>query len=172
MSGVTTSGTASGAAARPRSLARRVGDALTMFLVTGLSLVLLVYVGFGEGKRTYGEFQVDKVAAQAGIARNSMEAFLRHGLPVRQYVGFGTLTQPIVDTADIAGIIAYDQSGREIFRNIDRTNPDVQPPPGIERVAENVTVNQTDDFYQVVLPLRSRFEIVGSLVAIVAITRR
>ena len=80
MSGVTTSGTASGAAARPRSLARRVGDALTMFLVTGLSLVLLVYVGFGEGKRTYGEFQVDKVAAQAGIARNSMEAFLRHGL--------------------------------------------------------------------------------------------
>jgi MFS family permease len=166
MSGLSATGSSTSAAARPRSVARRVGDALTMFLVTGLSLVLLVYVGFGEGKRTYGDFHVDKVAAQAGIVRNSMEAFLRHGLPVRQYVGFGTLTQPIVDTADIAGMVAYDRDGREIFRNLDRSKPDVpSPPPGATATADGVTVNQTDDFYQVVLPLRTRFETVGSLVA-------
>jgi predicted MFS family arabinose efflux permease len=163
MSGAFT--TAGLGAARPRSVARRLGDALTMFLVTGLSLILLVYVGFGEGQRTYGEIRVEKVAAQAGIVRNSMEAFLRHGLPVRQYVGFGTLTQPIVDTEDIAALIVYDQTGREIFRNIDKTRPDVQPPPGIDHVPEDIVVHQTDDFYQVVLPLRSRFENAGSLVA-------
>jgi predicted MFS family arabinose efflux permease len=163
MSGITASGESERAAARP--LARRVGDALTMFLVTALSLVLLVYVGFGEGKRTYGDFHIDKVGAQAGIVRNSMESFLRHGLPVRQYVGFGTLTQPVVDSSDMAGLIAYDQSGREVFRNIDKSRPDVPPPPGIDRVGDEVTVNQTDDFYQVILPLRTRFETAGSLVA-------
>jgi predicted MFS family arabinose efflux permease len=155
----------SGAAARPRSIARRVGDALTMFLVTGLSLVLLVYVGFGEGKRTYGEIRVDKVAAQGGVIRNSMEAFLRHGLPVRQYVGFGTLTQPIVDTEDIAGMIVYDRGGREIFRNLDKTQPDIPPPQGLDTITESIRVDQTDDFYQVILPLRSRFETAGYLVA-------
>ena len=61
MSGHSATGIAR-AVARPRSFARRVGDALTMFLVTGLSLVLLVYVGFGEGKRTYGDSVSELIA--------------------------------------------------------------------------------------------------------------
>ncbi len=141
-----------------RPLGRRIRDALTMFLVTGLSLVLLVYVGYGEGKRTYGEFQVEKIAAQAGIVRNSMEAFLRQGLPMRQYPGFATLAGPIVDTDDVAGMIAYDQDGREVFRNIDRIGPTIPTPPGLDRIGDQVTTVQTDDYYQTILPLRGRFE--------------
>lgn len=147
-----------------RPLGRRIRDALTMFLVTGLSLVLLVYVGYGEGKRTYGEFQVEKIAAQAGIVRNSMEAFLRQGLPMRQYPGFATLAGPIVATEDVAGMIAYDQSGREVFRNIDRTGPSIPTPPGLDRTGDQTTTMQTDAYYQTILPLRGRFETMGSLV--------
>ena len=148
-----------------RMLGRRVRDALTMFLVTGLSLVLLVYVGFGEGKRTYGEFQIEKVAAEAGIVRNSMEAFLRQGLPMQQYPGFSTLAGPIVDTDDVAGMIAYDQAGREVFRDIDRTSPRIPTPPDLDRVSgDQVSTLQTDDYYQTIMPLRGRFETRGSLV--------
>ncbi|HUN45228.1 MAG TPA: MFS transporter [Stellaceae bacterium] len=148
-----------------RPLGRRIRDALTMFLVTGLSLVLLVYVGYGEGKRTYGEFQIEKIAAQAGIVRNSMEAFLRQGLPMRQYPGFATLAGPIVDTDDVAGMIAYDPAGREVFRNIDRTSPEIPTPSGLDRITgDQTTTLQTDDYYQTILPLRGRFETRGSLV--------
>jgi predicted MFS family arabinose efflux permease len=163
MTGVPTSGEGSGNR-QGRPLGRRLRDALTMFLVTGMSLVLLVYVGFGEGKRTYGEFQIEKIAAQAGIVRNSMEAFLRQGLPMRQYPGFATLAGPIVATEDVAGMVAYDQGGREIFRNIDRTGPTIPTPPGLDRIADQTNTVQTDEYYQTILPLRGRFETMGSLV--------
>lgn len=164
MTGAPTSGEGSAGRRQGRPLGRRIRDALTMFLVTGMSLMLLVYVGFGEGKRTYGEFQIEKIASQAGIVRNSMEAFLRQGLPMRQYPGFATLAGPIVATEDVAGMIAYDQGGREIFRNIDRTGPTIPTPPGLDRITDQTNTVQTDDYYQTILPLRGRFETMGSLV--------
>lgn len=147
------------------SSARRLGDALTLLLVTVLSLVLLVYVGFGEGKRIYTQLYIDSISAQAGFVRSSMESFLRRGLPMSQYVGFATLTEPLVESEEIAAIIAYDQSGREIFRNVEKSGSKTIPvPPGIQRVGESVTVHVADGFYQITLPLRSRFETAGSLV--------
>ncbi|MDH3919986.1 MAG: hypothetical protein OEU25_17630, partial [Rhodospirillales bacterium] len=67
-----------------------------MFLVSGLSLLLLMYVGFGEAQRTYQQFHIEKLAAQARVVQNAMATFLRPGLPMRQFVGFATLTEPIL----------------------------------------------------------------------------
>ena len=44
-------------------IARRVRDALTMFVVSGLSLLLLLYVAFGEGQRTFQQFHLEKLIA-------------------------------------------------------------------------------------------------------------
>src|SRR5215471_7617182 len=100
---------------------RRIIDGITMFIVTGLSLLLLVYVGFGEGKRIYGQFQVEKLIAQGRIVQNAMENYLRAGLPLKQYSGFVTLADPIVQGIDeIDAMIVYDQSGQQLFIDIDR----------------------------------------------------
>ena len=56
---------------------RRIWDALTMLVVTGLSLALLIYVGFGEAKRTYERIHIERLAAQAKIVRAS-----KHGTPI------------------------------------------------------------------------------------------
>jgi MFS family permease len=147
---------------------RRFIDGVTMFVVTGLSLLLLVYVGFGEGKRIYGQFQIEKLIAQGRIVQNAMENYLRAGLPLKQYSGFVTLADPIVQGIDeIDAMIVYDQSGQELFIDVDKNKPNPKvpdPSDPIRRLRANLEVEKSDSNYQIMLPLRNRFEIVGSLI--------
>src|SRR3984893_11223671 len=99
----------------PQTFSRRLIDGATMFVVTGLSLLLLVYVGFGEAKRTYEEFNIEKLVAQGSIAQNSIENYLRAGLPLKQYVGFTNLAEPIVENEDIETVAVYALVGRQML---------------------------------------------------------
>ena len=149
-----------------------------MFVVTGLSLLLLVYVGFGEGKRIYEQFQVEKLIAHNRIVQNAMENYLRAGLPLKQYAGFSTLADPIVQSIDeIDAMVVYDQSGQQLFivTDKDKKNPTLPDAAEVARqIKHNIEVERHDTYYQVVMPLRTRFETVGSLVitAGTAITER
>ena len=157
---------------------RRLADGITMFVVTGLSLLLLVYVGFGEGKRIYEQFQIEKFIAHNRIVQNAMENYLRAGLPLKQYAGFSTLADPIVQSIDeIDAMVVYDQSGQQLFivTDKDKKNPKLPDPGEVARqVKQSVEVERHDGYYQVVVPLRTRFETVGSLVitAGTAVTER
>jgi len=144
---------------------RRLGDGITMFIVTGLSLLLLLYVGFGQGKRTYQRFQIEKLTAQGRVLQNSIETYLRSGLPLKQYAGFTILADPIVALKEIDAIAVYDLAGRQLFIAVDKSNPALPAPSAaIHRVKQDVQFDQASNYYQVILPLRSRFETVGSLV--------
>ncbi|MDH3792836.1 MAG: hypothetical protein OES41_13940, partial [Rhodospirillales bacterium] len=136
-----------------------------MFLVSGLSLLLLMYVGFGEAQRTYQQFHIEKLAAQARVVQNAMATFLRPGLPMRQFVGFATLTEPILASDQaIAAMTAFDRRGHPIFVS------------GVETIAllpanaatssseaKSYELRKNDQYFQVILPLQSRFEPVGNL---------
>jgi len=78
------------------SRGRRIADALAMFVVAAVSLFILVYVAFGEARRNYERFQIEKIISQGQVAQSAVEAFVRPGLPIHQFVGFGVLTEPIV----------------------------------------------------------------------------
>ena len=113
------------------SFGRRLVDGVTMFVVTGLSLLLLVYVGFGEGKRIYEQFQTEKLVAHGRIVQNAMENYLRAGLPLKQYAGFSTLADPIVQSLeDIDAMAVYDQTGHQLSSSSTRTsrNPSCPKP--------------------------------------------
>jgi predicted MFS family arabinose efflux permease len=144
---------------------RRAIDGVTMFVVTALSLLLLVYVGYGEGKRTYEQFHIEKLTAQGRVVENAMETYLRAGLPMQQFVGFTTLAEPIVEDEAVDGLAVYDQAGRQVFLELDKTNP-VLPKPSIRirSARDKVQLDSGDGYYQVILPLRTRFETVGSVV--------
>ena len=145
-----------------KSNRRRLIDATMMFLVLGLSLLLLIYVGFSEAKRTYQQFQLEKLEAQGKIAQNAMESFLRAGLPVRQYVGFSTLAGPILASdPTIAAMTVFDRSGRPVFAAGDDSIPLL--PIALNAGANTFELRMTEQYEQVVLPLRNRFENVGSL---------
>lgn len=145
---------------------RRLINAFTMFVVTVLSLSLLLYVGYGEGKRTYEQIQIEKLIAQGKLVQSSIEKFLRDGLPLKQYPGFATLAAPIVDSQEeVDAIAVHDQSGRQLFVVVDKSKP-VLPPPSsaITRVRKDIEIDYGDTHYQVVVPLRTRFETVGAIV--------
>src|SRR5712692_3545945 len=113
------------------SFGRRLIDGATMFVVTGLSLLLLVYVGFGEGKRVYEQFQVEKLVAHSRIVQNAMENYLRAGLPLKQYAGFANLADPIVQGIDeIDAMVVYDHAGHQLFvvTDKDKQNPKLPEP--------------------------------------------
>ena len=95
-----------------RALINGVGLAF----VSGLSLFLLIYVGHGEAKRPYQEFQVEKLVAQGQIIQKTMDTFLRGGHSVRQFVGFSTKVGPILASdPTIAAMSVFDQMGQPVF---------------------------------------------------------
>jgi len=92
---------------------RGLSDALSMFLVSAVSLLLVIYVGFGEAQRTYHQFQVEKLNAQGKILQTAMASYLRTGLPLKQYVGFATRTDAILmSDASVSAMTVFDQAGR------------------------------------------------------------
>ncbi len=146
-------------------LRRRLLDALTMLLVSGLSLTLLIYVGFGEAQRTFEQFYLEKIQAQGSVIRGTMETFLRAGLPMKQYAGFNTTVEPILRSDNsIAEIAAFDRAGQTVFSSRDSGLPLFTEVwrSSLEDGAR-FEIRRNRDYYQVVLPFRNKFEVVGHL---------
>lgn len=142
-----------------------INHAISMLVVSGLSLFLLIYVGFGEAQRNYQHFVVERMTAQGKIVQNAMETFLRAGLPITQFVGFNTLAEPILSSdKTIASMVVVDSKGKRVFASGEKSNPILSPTLRHEISPEDPTdIRMSDDYYQVVLPLRNKFEPVGSL---------
>ncbi len=136
-----------------------------MAIVTGLSLLLLIYVGTGEAKRTFSHFQVEKLAAQGRSLQNKMEHFLRPGLPLKQFVGFRASAEALLTSdATISSIAAFDARGQVAFEHgaaAAELLADAEPLGQNE--SKTFTARQSETTLQVILPLRNRFETVGSL---------
>ena len=147
---------------------RRLVDGITMFVVTALSLLLLVYVGVGEGKRTYEQLEIEKLTSQGRNLQTSIENNLRAGLPLKQFAGFASLADSVlVGVEEVDAVAVYDHAGHQLFIAIDHKNPKLpQPSPAIKRVKQEIVLDKGEKHTQVVLPLRNRFETVGSLVII------
>jgi len=147
------------------TLRQRLLDGITMLVVSGLSLLLLLYVAFGEGRRGYEQIHIEKITAQGRLIQTSIEKYLREDLPLKQYAGFTALTAPIVESEDFDAIAVYDHLGQRLFQVIDKSNPRLPEPSGwITRVNRDIQVEYGETYYQIVLPLRTRFETVGSIV--------
>src|SRR5258708_4469681 len=124
-----------------KGLNRRLADGLTMLVMTGLSLFVLLYVGFGEAKRTYEQIHIEKVTSKGRLVKNSIERFLREGLPLQQYAGLAMLAAQIVESEEIDAIAVYDHLGRRLFFVVDKSNPKLpERSPAITRLQEAIEV--------------------------------
>ena len=107
-----------------------------MATVTGLSLLLLIYVGHGEAKRTYQQFQIEKLIAQGQILQTTLDTFLRGGYAIKQFVGFATKAAPILASDDsIAGIAVYDRDGQKVFASGEQSIPLLRTTSILEKMA-------------------------------------
>lgn len=157
----------------PSSARQRRRTLVGTILVLAFSLVLLGYVAFGEAYRTYPPFQIETLAAQGEVITIPLRNFLLAGLPLEQFPGFATVSQPMLDSdKQIAAIVVTDARGQLVFANtqagVDAASATVssfvpslfQPDQGRYQVAENAL------FYRVALALDNKFERVGDLFVI------
>ncbi len=149
-----------------RPISERLFEAVVLLLVAATSLFVLVYVGFADGRRTYEQIHLELVSAQGSFVRNSIEKFVRDGLPLRQYVGFSTLAAPIIESEEVDALAVYDSSGKLLFSTVDKKKPNLKIPDQVAAatVASERTIKTGDEYYQVWIPLKTRFESVGGLV--------
>ncbi len=134
----------------------RARDALILLVVTALSLLLLIYVGYGEASRTYPRFLAEKMAAQGALVQTSLENYLRAGLPLRQFPGFRQIADPIVGSdPTLASIAAWDAAG-PAFAAGDSAPVRLEPGP-------DQTLRVSEELFQIGIPLRNRFETVGEI---------
>lgn len=137
-------------------------DAFTMFIVSALSVCLLLYVAFGEARRTNEQFQIDKLTGQAELMQVTLETFLHAGLPIRQYAGFSIISDPIMTTdKSIAGMAVRDPAGVKIF-SVGDGAPAI---PSLRNVtaSDQPEVQRSDAIIEISVPLRNKFERVGTL---------
>ncbi len=130
-------------------------DAAVMFAVALASLLLLLYVGYGEARRTYPLFLAEKMTAQGALIQTPMETYLRAGLPLRQFPGFRQIADPILSSdPSLASIAARDRTG--LVFSAGTTTPDLPP--------TTQGLHTGEDWLQIAVPLRNRFEVVGDIV--------
>ncbi|MBV8835246.1 MAG: MFS transporter [Alphaproteobacteria bacterium] len=145
---------------------RRIIQAATMFVVTTMSVLLLLYVSYGDGRRTYEQIHIEKMMANGAVVQTVIENYLREGLPLKQFAGFKSLAASILEGEDLDAMTVYDQRGRQVFRLVDQVIPAPIPDHGeiIKSVQRDSRIEHSPSHYQLVIPLRTRFETVGSLV--------
>src|SRR5205085_6087471 len=95
---------------------RGIADILGVVILTGLSVALLCYIGYGEARRTYPTIELDRVAAEGEVVARAMEAFTLAGLPLAQFPGFDAVTTPILDSdPSLAAIYVTDTRGQVVL---------------------------------------------------------
>ena len=133
----------------------RLADFAVMLAVALASMLLLVYVGYGEASRTYPRFLVEKMMAQGALIQTPLETFLRAGLPLRQFPGFRQIADPIISSdQSLVQIAAWDAAGAAFVVG----DASVPRPPG---VSDGLRDNR--EWLQMSIPLRNRFEAVGEI---------
>jgi MFS family permease len=148
---------------RPVAGRGRIIDALTMLVLALVSLLLLLYVGYGEGKRATTTFRVSKLVAQGQVIQNKIEEYLRSGQPLGQFAGFRSLAQPLLESDPaLASLIVRAPSGAHLFEiGVAIKEGD---PPSFPQSSVDHLVHLDSDHLHVILPLRNKFETGGSLV--------
>ena len=139
----------------------------TMFAVAVASLSLLLYMGFGDGQRTYEQIYIEKCTSNGILVRDSIEKFLRDGLPLKQYAGFSTLVAPILEAEEVDALAVYSAAGHQLFIGVDKDKPALpEPPQALKHIGKDIQVEKEATHYQIIIPLRTRFETVGSVLVI------
>ena len=148
-----------------KTTAQRLLDAVTMLTVSAICLALLVFVAHGTVMRTFEQQIIDKLVAQGQLVQSSIDAYVRPGLPLRQFIGFQQITAPMVRADEtLETMTAFDRDGEVVF-STGATAIRTLSPLDERALANNVgTLRSNDRYMQVVLPLRNKFERVGDLV--------
>ena len=144
----------------------RLVNVIRLAAVLTLSLVLLIFIGLGEARRTYPRFAIEKLAAQGELVQTAMKGFLLADLPLSQFPGFTTTTQPILQSdTSIYAIYVTNLQDQVVFANGQSLADlgDLSTQATIQPDVNRYVVTENTQFYRVTFNLSDRFAVIGHL---------
>ena len=146
---------------------------LPLIAVLALTLLLLIYIGWGEVKRKYPKFESGKLIAQGEIIKNSLDRYLQSGLSLKQYSGFTHQTNTLLRSDQtLESFRLLDAQHQPIFDNVanDIRQEDLVKAMSqrvyvqLEYSKDHIVVEESDSSFKVTLTLQNKFLIVGYLI--------
>lgn len=143
-----------------------------------MTLLLLIYIGYGEARRTYSRFQMGKLQTQGEIMQIAISAYLQAGLPLKQFSGFSAQSEGLLRSDErIENVQVLDHSENRIFIGLQndlerepalalidsRIYRESRIQPNAESLGE-VRIEESADSFRAVLKLRGKFGIAGFLI--------
>ncbi len=139
---------------------------LPLVLVTAFSLLLLIYVSYGESRRTYEKHQLNRIAAESEISKSLIEEFLSEGLPftfitplLEENLALGKLAGFRISRGDESSeyppntLTLYDSEGNLVYSNSDIPAPLEQGEAGARVENLRYDTSKRGHIYRMVLPL-------------------
>jgi MFS family permease len=145
----------------------RIISSFAIGAVLVLSLSLLLYVGYGEARRTYPNFEIEKLASQAELVSNPLKTFVSAGLPLEQFPGFATVANPVLESdPTISTIYVARPNGDVIFSRTQPNSADAEPGrlgrfPTSEQPRSFYTVTENSRYYRVGIAIQNKLETAG-----------
>ncbi len=135
-------------------------------LISVLTLLLLVYTGYGETLLTYKRLEQEQVRAQAGLVRSTIDNTLQSGIPLSDIAGIDRLVQStLMSLPGVNAVTVMDVSGRQIYpRSIGEISLNISNMLPIEAGTDiDDAMTEDEQVISFSLPLVSRLETEGFL---------
>ncbi|UCF96957.1 MAG: MFS transporter [Spirochaetaceae bacterium] len=143
-----------------------------------LTLLLLIYIGYGESRRTYYSFQMEKLQTQGEIMQIAISAYLQAGLPLKQFSGFASQSEGLLRSDDrIENIQVLDPAEKRIFIGLQSSLEAEQALALIDsrtygesriqlksETFARTRIEESADSFRLVLDLRGKFGVAGFLI--------
>lgn len=159
---------------RAGSLVERVTLVAPGALILLFSLFGLLQFTRSHLAERYPRLRMEQLAGRAEEVKHTMEAFLKAGLPLGQFVGFRALTQPLVEgeLPAVTGIEVRDPDGNVVFLHRAASQGGMAPQKSLGEAGQvtgsdggaGLLAMQGLAVYEIAIPLHNKFEEVGRLV--------
>ena len=142
---------------------------IPLLLVELLTILLLIFIAYGEANRKFEHFQLDKMASQSEIIKNAMDSHLNTGIPLQQFSGFNTVSEAIFQSDPyIEKISIIDLDNINVFsRKVSSSYNDNTPFNHITLTdqddSNSIEYLKSDSSYRVILPLEGKFGAMGKI---------
>ncbi|MCR9178245.1 MAG: MFS transporter [Alphaproteobacteria bacterium] len=93
----------------------RIVTVIPGLVLTGLSLLLFAYVGYGEATRVYSEMRNERLTQLGATLQHTVDQFAQSGLPLDQLTGFDRRAGQLFEVDDaLHAIQLFDPSGEAV----------------------------------------------------------
>jgi len=125
---------------------------IPIVLILCLTFVLMVFVGYGESRRTYYRFRIETAILQSDTFLDIVAPFIDAGFPLTMYSGYEGISQVFLESNEDIQIFAVVNSNEEIIfeknRSVQLDNNSFKPAKIRIKDSDDISLFESDDMFR------------------------